>query len=103
MVSMWCLAWDYSTWVRTYSLFLEERLECFRVLKYDVETDPLVCISFSFFLLFDTLECFICAFNYDLNAEHSGSFFIFYTFPFSFSLFHLNSYNGTRNCYEYSM
>lgn len=33
-------AWDYSAWVRTYALFLEERLECVRVLKYDVETDP---------------------------------------------------------------
>ncbi|XP_009401365.2 putative clathrin assembly protein At5g35200 [Musa acuminata AAA Group] len=33
-------AWDYSAWVRTYALFLEERLECFRVLKYDVEMDP---------------------------------------------------------------
>ncbi|KAF5742013.1 hypothetical protein HS088_TW09G00052 [Tripterygium wilfordii] len=32
-------AWDYSAWVRTYALFLEERLECFRVLKYDVEMD----------------------------------------------------------------
>lgn len=32
-------AWDYSGWVRTYALFLEERLECFRVLKYDIETD----------------------------------------------------------------
>ncbi|XP_066378101.1 putative clathrin assembly protein At5g35200 isoform X2 [Miscanthus floridulus] len=33
-------AWDYSAWVRIYALYLEERLECFRVLKYDVETDP---------------------------------------------------------------
>lgn len=33
-------AWDYSAWVRAYALFLEERLECFRVLKYDVETEP---------------------------------------------------------------
>uniref|UniRef100_A0A1J3IK30 Putative clathrin assembly protein n=1 Tax=Noccaea caerulescens TaxID=107243 RepID=A0A1J3IK30_NOCCA len=33
-------AWDYSAWVRSYALFLEERLECFRVLKYDVEIDP---------------------------------------------------------------
>ncbi|KAH7675075.1 ENTH/VHS domain-containing protein [Dioscorea alata] len=33
-------AWDYSAWVRSYALFLEERLECFRTLKYDVETDP---------------------------------------------------------------
>ncbi|KAL2482725.1 putative clathrin assembly protein [Forsythia ovata] len=33
-------AWDYSAWVRSYALFLEERLECFRVLKYDVETEP---------------------------------------------------------------
>ncbi|KAK8660910.1 hypothetical protein V6N13_051817 [Hibiscus sabdariffa] len=32
-------AWDYSSWVRTYALFLEERLECFRVLKYDIELD----------------------------------------------------------------
>ncbi|XP_031261319.1 putative clathrin assembly protein At5g35200 [Pistacia vera] len=32
-------AWDYSSWVRCYALFLEERLECFRLLKYDVETD----------------------------------------------------------------
>ncbi|KAJ4831043.1 hypothetical protein Tsubulata_001777 [Turnera subulata] len=32
-------AWDYSAWVRTYALYLEERLECFRVLKYDVETE----------------------------------------------------------------
>ncbi|XP_042453937.1 putative clathrin assembly protein At5g35200 [Zingiber officinale] len=33
-------AWDYSAWVRTYALYLEDRLECFRVLKYDVESDP---------------------------------------------------------------
>ncbi|EFJ16671.1 hypothetical protein SELMODRAFT_268581 [Selaginella moellendorffii] len=32
-------AWDYSAWVRTYALFLEERLECFRILKYDVESE----------------------------------------------------------------
>ncbi|KAI4335671.1 hypothetical protein L6164_014299 [Bauhinia variegata] len=32
-------AWGYSAWVRAYALFLEERLECFRVLKYDVEID----------------------------------------------------------------
>ncbi|KAJ8485663.1 hypothetical protein OPV22_018148 [Ensete ventricosum] len=32
-------AWDYSSWVRTYALYLEERLECFRVLKYDTETE----------------------------------------------------------------
>ncbi|XWS17102.1 hypothetical protein CRYUN_Cryun33cG0039000 [Craigia yunnanensis] len=32
-------AWDYSAWVRTYALFLEERLECFRVMKYDIEMD----------------------------------------------------------------
>ncbi|CAI5465795.1 unnamed protein product [Closterium sp. Yama58-4] len=32
-------AWDYSAWVRTYALYLEERLECFRTLKYDVEAE----------------------------------------------------------------
>ncbi|GJN00789.1 hypothetical protein PR202_ga17996 [Eleusine coracana subsp. coracana] len=38
-------AWDYSAWVRIYALYLEERLECFRVLKYDVETDPPVALE----------------------------------------------------------
>ncbi|XP_057969033.1 putative clathrin assembly protein At5g35200 [Malania oleifera] len=32
-------AWDYSAWIRSYALYLEERLECYRILKYDVETD----------------------------------------------------------------
>lgn len=32
-------AWDCSAWVRTYALYLEERLECFRVLKYDIESE----------------------------------------------------------------
>ncbi|XP_031098857.1 putative clathrin assembly protein At4g25940 [Ipomoea triloba] len=32
-------AWDCSTWVRTYALFLEERLECFRTLRYDIEAE----------------------------------------------------------------
>ncbi|VAI44656.1 unnamed protein product [Triticum turgidum subsp. durum] len=36
------LAWDCSAWVRTYALFLEERLECFRNLKYDIETERLM-------------------------------------------------------------
>ncbi|KAL6874150.1 hypothetical protein ACP4OV_014232 [Aristida adscensionis] len=36
------LAWDCSAWVRTYALYLDERVECFRVLKYDVEADRLV-------------------------------------------------------------
>ncbi|XP_062180315.1 putative clathrin assembly protein At2g01600 [Phragmites australis] len=35
------IAWDCSAWVRTYGLFLEERLECLRVLKYDVEAERL--------------------------------------------------------------
>ncbi|KAK3159384.1 hypothetical protein QOZ80_2AG0149440 [Eleusine coracana subsp. coracana] len=33
-------AWDYSAWVRNYALYLEERLESFHVLRYDVEKDP---------------------------------------------------------------
>ncbi|XP_068651854.1 putative clathrin assembly protein At5g35200 [Aristolochia californica] len=32
-------AWDYSAWVRSYALFLEEKLECIRVLNYDIETE----------------------------------------------------------------
>ncbi|CAL5050010.1 unnamed protein product [Urochloa decumbens] len=35
------LAWDCSAWVRTYALYLEERLECFRVLRYDIECERL--------------------------------------------------------------
>uniref|UniRef100_A0A7N0UCM9 ENTH domain-containing protein n=1 Tax=Kalanchoe fedtschenkoi TaxID=63787 RepID=A0A7N0UCM9_KALFE len=35
------IAWDCSAWVRTYALFLEERLVCFRVLKYDIESERL--------------------------------------------------------------
>ncbi|KAL8149395.1 putative clathrin assembly protein At5g57200 [Apium graveolens] len=35
------LAWDCSAWVRTYAQFLEERLECFRTLKYDIESERL--------------------------------------------------------------
>lgn len=52
-------AWDYSAWVRTYALFLEERLECFRVLKYDVESDPPVCtVSDLVLLLWDLTYVF---------------------------------------------
>ncbi|XP_008799224.2 putative clathrin assembly protein At2g01600 isoform X2 [Phoenix dactylifera] len=36
------IAWDCSAWVRSYALFLEERLECFRILKYDVEAERLI-------------------------------------------------------------
>ncbi|CAK7345738.1 unnamed protein product [Dovyalis caffra] len=39
------LAWDCSAWVRTYALFLEERLECFRTLKYDIEAERLTKAS----------------------------------------------------------
>ncbi|XP_051131627.1 putative clathrin assembly protein At5g57200 [Andrographis paniculata] len=35
------LAWDCSAWIRSYALFLEEKLECFRTLQYDVETEKL--------------------------------------------------------------
>ncbi|XP_010496638.1 PREDICTED: putative clathrin assembly protein At1g14910 [Camelina sativa] len=38
-------AWDCSGWVRAYALFLEERLECFRVLKYDMEAERLPKVS----------------------------------------------------------
>ncbi|KAL5771563.1 hypothetical protein ACOSP7_015717 [Xanthoceras sorbifolium] len=39
------LAWDCSAWARTYALFLEERLECFRTLKYDIESERLTKTS----------------------------------------------------------
>lgn len=42
-ITVFCVvsAWDCSAWVRTYALFLEERLECFRILKYDIEAERL--------------------------------------------------------------
>ncbi|GJQ93907.1 retrovirus-related pol polyprotein from transposon TNT 1-94 [Tanacetum coccineum] len=33
------LAWDCSAWVRTYGLLLKERLECYKSLKYDIESE----------------------------------------------------------------
>ncbi|ESQ35312.1 hypothetical protein EUTSA_v10007171mg [Eutrema salsugineum] len=39
------IAWDCSAWVRAYALFLEERLQCFRVLKYDTEAERLPKLS----------------------------------------------------------
>lgn len=39
------VAWDCSAWVRTYALFLEERLECYRILKYDIESERLTKTS----------------------------------------------------------
>ncbi|KAG6386599.1 hypothetical protein SASPL_151767 [Salvia splendens] len=32
------LAWDCSSWIRTYAMFLEERLECFRKLNLDLDS-----------------------------------------------------------------
>ncbi|KAL0315562.1 UNVERIFIED_CONTAM: putative clathrin assembly protein [Sesamum radiatum] len=48
-------AWDYSAWVRCYALFLEERLECFRVLKYDIEAERLLGILHPLQVLFVSL------------------------------------------------
>ncbi|XP_039057930.1 putative clathrin assembly protein At5g35200 [Hibiscus syriacus] len=31
--------WNYSSWVQEYALYLEERSECYNVLKYDVDKD----------------------------------------------------------------
>lgn len=32
--------WDYSAWIRVYSLYLDERLDVFRTVKFDPEQDP---------------------------------------------------------------
>ncbi|KAL1568182.1 putative clathrin assembly protein isoform X1 [Salvia divinorum] len=32
------LAWDCSSWIRSYAMFLEERLECFRTLNLDLDS-----------------------------------------------------------------
>mmetsp|Transcript_12127 Transcript_12127/g.31080 ORF Transcript_12127/g.31080 Transcript_12127/m.31080 type:complete len:651 (-) Transcript_12127:126-2078(-) len=32
-------AWDYSSWIRVYSIFLDERLDLFRLLKFDIQVD----------------------------------------------------------------
>lgn len=54
-------AWDCSAWVRTYALFLEERLECFRVLKYDIESERLVKSS--------ATEPKVCALPYYIHIQ----------------------------------
>ncbi|KAK9055276.1 hypothetical protein SSX86_026358 [Deinandra increscens subsp. villosa] len=36
------LAWDCSSWIRTYASFLEERLECYRVLGFDIDMERLI-------------------------------------------------------------
>lgn len=33
---------DYSIWIRNYALYLEERLQCFTVMNYDVATNTSV-------------------------------------------------------------
>ncbi|XP_052199876.1 putative clathrin assembly protein At5g57200 [Diospyros lotus] len=38
-------AGDCSAWVRAYALFLQERLECFRILKYDIAAERLTKTS----------------------------------------------------------
>lgn len=38
-------AWDCSVQMRTYGLFLEERLECFRVFKYDIEAEKIPTLA----------------------------------------------------------
>ncbi|KAF7808667.1 putative clathrin assembly protein [Senna tora] len=54
------IAWDCSAWVRTYALFLEERLECFRVLKYDIEAERLPKPAQAQEKFMDILEGFLC-------------------------------------------
>ncbi|KAJ8767446.1 hypothetical protein K2173_017490 [Erythroxylum novogranatense] len=39
------MAWDCSAWVRAYALFLEERLECYRSLRYDIEAERMTRAS----------------------------------------------------------
>jgi hypothetical protein len=55
MVVVLFSAWDYSAWVRLYALFLEERLECYHVLKYGIEMERLVSsplhLRFSMYVL----------------------------------------------------
>ncbi|KAL0428178.1 UNVERIFIED_CONTAM: putative clathrin assembly protein [Sesamum latifolium] len=45
-------AWDYSTWIRSYALYIEECLECFRVLKYDFHRDhtPIGAARYNFII-----------------------------------------------------
>lgn len=69
----WCAAWDYSAWVRTYALFLEERLECFRVLKYDVESERATVSDLHQFLWALCLPC-ACI---KMNLTRSQVFILF--------------------------
>lgn len=45
LLNVFVPAWDCSASVRTYALFLEERLECFRVLQYDIESERIPCFG----------------------------------------------------------
>ncbi|XP_028774116.1 putative clathrin assembly protein At5g57200 [Neltuma alba] len=38
-------AWDCSAWIRMYALFLDERLQCLRILRYDIESEHLPLTS----------------------------------------------------------
>ena len=64
-------AWDYSAWVRSYALFLEERLECYHVLKYDIETERLRTRELDTVELLRTIASF-AAISLSSNAVSAG-------------------------------
>lgn len=49
--------WDYSAWIRVYSAYLDERLEAWRLLKFDPEHEVAGARRFCYFLSCCALLC----------------------------------------------
>ncbi|CAN4094675.1 unnamed protein product [Withania somnifera] len=50
-------AWDYSTWIRSYSLYLEEYLECYCLVKYDFQRERKRMKELNTPTLIETIPC----------------------------------------------
>lgn len=50
-------AWDYSTWIRSYALYLEEYLECYCLVKYDFHREGKRMKELNTPTLIETIPC----------------------------------------------
>ncbi|XP_059276475.1 putative clathrin assembly protein At5g35200 [Lycium ferocissimum] len=50
-------AWDYSTWIRSYALYLEEYLECYCLVKYDFQRERKRMKELTTPTLIETIPC----------------------------------------------
>ncbi|KAH1039078.1 hypothetical protein J1N35_040821 [Gossypium stocksii] len=70
-----CQAWNYSVWVRGYALYLEERVECFNALKYDVDKDQSRNRRLNTPDLLDQLPVLQVLLHHLLNCKPAGAAF----------------------------